>query len=71
MTECDTRQPVGGEVPERIVLKQLTGVRARREFVVEVPWLKNVSSDLPGAAFELEETAGAGEVATAKSLRHG
>lgn len=61
-TYWNRRQPVEGDAPENRMLAQLIGVRARKECVVEVPWVRRVIGELPGAEFELREAEGAVDV---------
>ena len=70
---CNRRQPVVGQAPEIRVVKQLIGVRARYQCVVEVPWARSVVGHLPGAEFELREGEGALDDVLDESLlgRHG
>lgn len=59
---ANQRRAIERAPPETRVLKQLVGVKARKKFVVEIPWLRSVVQELEGATFELVEGEGAVDV---------
>lgn len=62
------RRSVCRRGPENRLLRHLIGVRAKKRFVVQVPWTGKVVGELPDATFQIQEKEGALTDVVDKSL---